>query len=89
MPNSLKAKLSKLKYKHQITDEEYRELIAKLNRHDEIIRAIARVEVFEEILENIIPTLYENDVEEETINECKTILKQMKGEQDDQTKCDS
>ena len=35
MPNSLRTKLSKLKYKGQITEEEYRELIAKLDGHDE------------------------------------------------------
>ena len=34
MPNSLKAKLSKLRYKGQITDAEYKELISKLNGHD-------------------------------------------------------
>ena len=35
MPNSLKAKLSKLRYKGQITDAEYQELIHKLDGHDE------------------------------------------------------
>ena len=34
MPNSLKAKLSNLRYKGQITDAEYKELIDKLNGHD-------------------------------------------------------
>jgi hypothetical protein len=34
MPNSLRTKLSKLRYKRQISDEEYRELTAKLDGHD-------------------------------------------------------
>lgn len=38
MPNSLKAKLSKLRYKNQITDKEYKELINKLNGHDRNIK---------------------------------------------------
>lgn len=35
MPNSLKSKLSKLRYQGKITDEEYKELIDKLEGHDE------------------------------------------------------
>lgn len=38
MPNSLKSKLSSLRYKRLITDEEYKELIKKLNGHDNEIR---------------------------------------------------
>lgn len=53
MPNSLKTKLSKLKYKGQITDEEYRELIAKLDGHDTEIRAEARTKVLDKILKEI------------------------------------
>ena len=34
MPNSLRAKLSKLRYKGEITQEEYSELIKKLDGHD-------------------------------------------------------
>lgn len=34
MPNSLRAKLSKLRHKGEITQEEYSELINKLNGHD-------------------------------------------------------
>ena len=34
MPNSLRAKLSKLRYKRKITDKEYQELIKKLDGHD-------------------------------------------------------
>ena len=39
MPNSLKTKLSKLRYQGKITDEEYKELIDKLRGHDEAIIA--------------------------------------------------
>ena len=38
MPNSLRSQLSKLRYKGKITDEEYRQLIAKLDGHDKTIR---------------------------------------------------
>ena len=34
MPNSLRVKLSKLRYKGKITQEEYTELIKKLDGHD-------------------------------------------------------
>lgn len=34
MPNSLRAKLSKLRYKGEITQEEYAELIKKLDGHN-------------------------------------------------------
>ena len=34
MPNSLRVKLSKLRYKGEITQEEYAELIEKLDGHD-------------------------------------------------------
>ena len=34
MPNSLRSKLSKLRYKGEITQEEYAELIKKLDGHD-------------------------------------------------------
>lgn len=39
MPLSLKSKLSKLRYKGQITDTEYQELIQKLEGHDRQLRA--------------------------------------------------
>lgn len=38
MPNSLKSKLSSLRYKGLITDEEYKELVKKLDGHDREIR---------------------------------------------------
>ena len=34
MPNSLKSKLSKLRYKGKITEDEYNELLKKLIGHD-------------------------------------------------------
>lgn len=46
MPNSLRSKLSKLRYKRQISDEEYRELTKKLNGHDKELldKIIAEIE---------------------------------------------
>ena len=41
MPNSLRSKLSSLRYKRLLTDEEYNELIKKLGGHDREIRAKA------------------------------------------------
>lgn len=44
MPNSLRAKLSKLRYKGEITQEEYAELIKKLDGHDsELLDKVAKV----------------------------------------------
>lgn len=44
MPNSLRAKLSKLRYKGEITQEEYSELINKLDGHDsELLKAKDKV----------------------------------------------
>ena len=34
MPNSLRTKISKLRYKGQISEDEYKELINKLDGHD-------------------------------------------------------
>ena len=45
MPNSLKAKLSNLRYKGQITDAEYKELIDKLNGHDRQILDEIKAEI--------------------------------------------
>ena len=45
MPNSLKAKLSNLRYKGQITDAEYKELISKLNGHDRQILEDIKAEI--------------------------------------------
>lgn len=41
MPKSLKCKLSSLRYKRLLTDEEYKELIQKLEGHDREIRNAA------------------------------------------------
>lgn len=49
MPNSLKVKLSKLRYKGNITNDEYQELIKKLDGHDKQIRADAIDECINEI----------------------------------------
>ena len=38
MPNSLRSKLSSLRYKGKITEEEYKELITKLDGHDKELR---------------------------------------------------
>lgn len=51
MPNSLRSKLSKLRYKRQISDEEYRELTDKLNGHDKELLDKIRTEI-EEIEKN-------------------------------------
>lgn len=48
MPNSLRTKLSKLRYKRQISDEEYRELTEKLNGHDKELLAKIRAEILKE-----------------------------------------
>lgn len=53
MPNSLKTKLSKLRHKCQITNEEYQELIAKLDGHDVEIRADERRKTLDEAREII------------------------------------
>lgn len=45
MPNSLRSKLSKLRYKRQISDEEYRELIEKLNGHNKELLDKIRAEI--------------------------------------------
>ena len=37
MPNSLRTKLSKLRYEGHITDAEYKELIDKLDGHDKVL----------------------------------------------------
>lgn len=52
MPNSLRTKISKLRYKRQISDEEYRELTAKLDGHDKELLDKIRAEImdFEEEL---------------------------------------
>jgi ribosomal protein L19E len=38
MPNSLRCKLSKLRFQGKITQDEYKELIEKLEGHDEELK---------------------------------------------------
>jgi ribosomal protein L19E len=38
MPNSLRSKLSKLRFQGKITQDEYKELIEKLEGHDEELK---------------------------------------------------
>jgi len=45
MPNSLRSKLSKLRYKRQISDEEYKELTDKLRGHDKELLAKIKAEI--------------------------------------------
>ena len=40
MAHSLRCKLSKLRYKGKITEEEYKELINKLDGHDEVLKKL-------------------------------------------------
>lgn len=56
MPNSLRSKLSKLRYKRQISDEEYRELTAKLDGHDKELLDKIRAEIKE--LSNANPSYW-------------------------------
>jgi hypothetical protein len=53
MPNSLKSKLSSLRYKRLLTDEEYKELIKKLDGHDREIRAKAIDEFAEKVCDRV------------------------------------
>jgi len=53
MANSLRAKLSKLRHDGNITDDEYKKLVAKLDGHDKEIRAKAIDEFAEKLLEEV------------------------------------
>lgn len=55
MPNSLRSKLSSLRYKRLLTDEEYKELINKLGGHDREIRN----KTIEEVME-VVKRAYHN-----------------------------
>lgn len=46
-------------------------------------RTDERAKTIDEAIENVIPTLCENDVDDETIEQCKRLFEQMKGEQND------
>lgn len=49
MPNSLRVKLSKLRYKGEITQEEYSELIKKLDEYDAEIKG----QIIRDVLETV------------------------------------
>lgn len=68
LENNLDALINNLKKYSKIAKEQYNKGYAN-----------GRTKTIEEVTENIIPTLYECDVDEETINECKRWLEQMKG----------
>lgn len=52
MSNSLRVKLSKLRYKGNITNDEYQELIKKLDGHDRQVKAEAIEEFGNWLFEN-------------------------------------
>lgn len=53
MPKSLKCKLSSLRYKRLLTDEEYHEIIKKLDGHDREIRNKAIDEFAEKLCTDV------------------------------------
>lgn len=67
MPNSLRVKLSKLRYKGEITQEEYAELIKKLEGHNKQIRA----EVLDE---------YKQELKQDINSRLKSVEKYLEGE---------
>jgi len=74
MPNSLRSKLSKLRYKRQISDEEYRELIAKLDGHDKELLDKIRAEIETKYGQCDICEYFEDyDYEENDISEYRPI----------------
>lgn len=68
------------KYKENIIAERTEQVDKAISEHDAEIRADEKGKVLDEAIENIIPTLYENNVDEETINTCKRLFEQMKGD---------
>lgn len=75
MANSLRAKLSKLRHDRHITEEEYQELIKKLDGHDAKVRKDAIDECIKVF--RSIPRHYYRD---ELLNE----LEQLKDQQNEQ-----
>ena len=75
MANSLRAKLSKLRYDGHITDTEYRAFIKKFDGHEQEIRAKAIDEFVERLYSKIIAEIDDCADELEWINE---IAEQMK-----------
>ena len=85
MPNSLKCKLSSLRYKRLLTDEEYQEIIKKMNGHDREIRNKAIDDFAEKIIDlvNEFPTVEDDfgEIRPMRIEEmCNVLAEQLKGE---------
>lgn len=57
MANSLRAKISKLRHDGNITNEEYQELISKLDGHDKQIRA-DMIDKFKKIIRSVSSSGY-------------------------------
>ena len=78
MPNSLRVKLSKLRYKGEITQEEYDELTKKLNGHDsELLDKVAeRIKI--RLINNLglkDATKYGNKNAKQQANSYATVMK--------------
>lgn len=74
MPNSLRSKLSKLRYKRRISEDEYRELIEKLNGHDKELLGKIRAEISEEYGDyDICEWFNDYDYEENDISEYRQV----------------
>ena len=67
MPNSLRTKITKLRYKGQISEDEYKELINKLDGHD-----IEQLKWWLEYLNRV------TDILENEITETKVKIEKMK-----------
>lgn len=83
MPNSLRSKLSKLRYKGEITQEEYFELIKKLDGHDlELLDMVAHE--LKETFNNECPINYTSTQPFFTLENVRTlvdmVIKDMKAE---------
>lgn len=80
MPNSLKSKLSKLRYKGCITNEEYKELIDKLVGHD--------AEIIAETIDEVIALAraeidFESQAEQKRFADFMNQLKEQKGDKNE------
>lgn len=80
MPNSFRVKLSKLRHKGSITNEDYQELKQKLDGHDARLRAEA-IDEFVAFI-NTTPTIEEDDgyIRPMTVEEMAERLKEQKNE---------
>ena len=79
MPNSLKSKLSSLRYKRLLTDEEYKELIKKLDGHDREIRAKA----IDEFVDALLNYQSQDEKYKSFSDVCYEIAEQLKGVRND------